>query len=557
MKSGYRYWFTIIAMIVVIIVGSSCLSCNYFSSLQNGSPKGIILISADTLGARHVGTYGYERETTPNIDQWAKGAIVFEGAYAPLPGTLPSHMSMLTGRYPIEHGVYPSQDQPLALSHDISTLAEYLQDAGYRTAGFTEGGYVAGLYGFSRGFDEFEDGIASWPNVLRYANLFLRTVDSKDRFFLFLHTYQVHDPYRPPTAFKELFRTREELLPFGPSGANLVKINQGKLSVSAEDVADLEALHDAEIRFFDHRFPDLLATLDECGLRHRSFIVLTADHGEEFMEHGRLVHEQIYEPTVRVPLIMEVPGWQGRERVPELVELVDLVATILNWADVPLPSGCGGSDLLMLAAQEGESEDSWAYCESFVTRERALVYRHDGRELKLIVRGPSKLEDQEVVLSGTNILVTRNQFSRIRIRSNTLPLTAKVYTPDGLSESWSLSSEWREEEVESDNTGIMIATAETAENGRLTGTPPVFSQPTVNVQSVKSELLLFTDVRLFDLNADPGEHTDLSTHEPKLAIQLSSELNRRLDQQQQIAQPLPITLPDHQRARLKLLGYLE
>lgn len=549
-------WSILLAVSSIFLTVNS-LSCNYISRSQGNEPKGIVLISVDTLGAHHVGTYGYERETTPNIDKWAEGAIVYEGAYAQLPGTLPSHMSMLTGLYPKEHGIYPSKNQPVALAPDIWTLTEYLQNAGYRTAGFTEGGYVAGMYGFSRGFDEFEDGISSWPNVLRHAKQFLRTVGSEDSFFLFLHTYQVHDPYRPPTAFKELFRTREEPLPFGPSGANLVKINQGKLSVSADDVADLRALHDAEIRFFDHRFPDLLTALDKCDLRHRTLLVFTSDHGEEFMEHGRLVHEQIYEPTVRIPLIIEVPDWQGRKRVPELVELVDLVTTILNWAHVPIASVKHGVDLLELAAQEGEVGESWAFCESYVTRERVLVHRHNEREMKLIANGYGKLEGQTIVLSGTNILVGRDDVAKIRIRSDSLPLTVDVYTPDGTIESWAVSAEWMEKNVKSVNNGVMITLVTSSEDSRIANNQPPLFQPTVKIQSINSELSIICDVRLFNLKADPGERTDLSVIEPNVTIQLSSELSRRLDQQQQIAQPLPITLPDHQRDRLRLLGYLE
>jgi len=121
------------------------------------APRGIILVSADTLGAGHIGLYGYGPDTSPTIDRWAENAIVFRNAFAQLPGTLPSHMSMMTGLTPRQHGVYPSKDMPMALSTDIPTLAEYLNQGGYRTAGFTEGGYVAGVFGFNRGFDQFQD----------------------------------------------------------------------------------------------------------------------------------------------------------------------------------------------------------------------------------------------------------------------------------------------------------------------------------------------------------------------------------------------------------------
>jgi len=531
------------------------MGCRLFDSFPaNGSPRGVILISADTLGAGHVGCYGYQRDTTPNIDLWAENAILFEGAYAPLPGTLPSHMSMMTGLYPKEHGVYPSREHFVALAPQVKTLAERLQQSGFHTAGFTEGGYVARCYGFNRGFDEFEDRFASWHNVLRSATQFLHSVGKDDSFFLFLHTYQVHDPYRPPPGFSDLFARQDIPLPFAPKGSNLARVNRGELTVTPEEVALFRSLHDAEIRFFDHRFPEIRETLQQTGLGERTLVILTADHGEEFMEHGRLVHEQVYEPTVRIPLVIDVPAWSGRHHVPELVELVDLPRTILTWAGIACEQGLGGKDLLALAAGEKETTESRAYCESFLGPEKALVARRENRELKLIVDGPFSPGGVVSSLAHRSILLATGDAARFRIRSDIGPTEVEVYSGSGPTQTWLVNSEWQQHDLDiGTSSGEVIPFFLAVKSPE----PPGSSiRDALSIELLDDTTRLFSKVRLFDLEADREETVDISEVEARFVILLSRELIRRLDEQQLVAAPIPIAIPDLQRARLQALGYL-
>ncbi len=163
--------------------------------------RGYILISIDALRADHLGLYGYPKPTSPFLDELARRATVFDHAFAQVPSTLPSHMSMFTGLYPAEHGVFPPS---AVLAPEIRTLPEILLHAGFRTAGHTEGGYVQGGYGFARGFGEWTDTpYADDTDVERTFGrgvAFLQSVQPGERFFLFLHTYTVHDPYWPPEA---------------------------------------------------------------------------------------------------------------------------------------------------------------------------------------------------------------------------------------------------------------------------------------------------------------------------------------------------------------------
>jgi len=354
-----------------------------FPGCRAGDPRGIVLVSADTLGADHLGAYGYGPGTSPNIDHWAGEAIVFRNAFAQLPGTLPSHMSMMTGLTPKQHGVYPSRNVPVSLSPTIPTLAEKLQQAGYRTAGFTEGGYVAGVYGFERGFDEYNYRFRCWTDVLEAAGEYIDSLDPDEPFFLFLHTYDVHDPYSPPEADRSRFDPPPGPLSIEPKGSDLIKVNRGKLAVTPEDVDQLRAMYDAEISFFDSQFPMLLELLGRRNIAGRTMLVFTADHGEEFMEHGRLAHETIYNPAIHVPLIIDVPGWQGRRDVQAMVELTDLPATILSWAGITA-ADIPGSDLLALAGAAADPDVSFAGSESYIDPHRVVAGRIDGRRLKLV-----------------------------------------------------------------------------------------------------------------------------------------------------------------------------
>lgn len=312
--------------------------------------RGIVLISIDTLRADHLGAYGYARPTSPFFDRLAARGVLFERAYAQYPGTLQSHMSIFTGLYPGEHDVMPPA---LVLSPQIPTLPELLSRAGVRTAGHSEGGWMAGGFGFRRGFADWTDHpYSADTDVERTLGLgleFLRSVAPAERFFLFLHTYSVHDPYRPPQEVVERFwpgPPPAEM--FDPDGPEFSRFNRERLTASPEQLAYLRALYDASIAYVDHQLEVFWGEVEELGLADETTLVVTSDHGEEFAEHGLLAHTQVYPECLHVPLLVVHPARREPLRLQPLVELVDLAPTLLELAGAPPPKMSGRSLLPLL-----------------------------------------------------------------------------------------------------------------------------------------------------------------------------------------------------------------
>jgi len=385
-------------LLLVAILGAGCR--------QAPSARGrLILISLDTLRADHLGCYGYARPTSPFLDSLAARGTLFENAIAPLPGTLPSHMSIFTGLFPAEHGVYPPD---AVLSPQIRTLPEVLRAHGFRTAGHVEGGYVEGRYGFSRGFDEWSD---PSPLVEREGRLFkttdavkrtfrsgldfLRKVRPSESFFLFLHTYSIHDPYDPPEPYRSLY-WKGDPPPgaFEPIGTELLAFNQGGRTLAPRAVEYYEALYDAQINYTDDVVKDFFAGVARLGLADDVSVIVTSDHGEEFLEHGKLVHQQVYHENVHVPLIVVRPRQAEARRVPTLVQSVDIAPTLYELAGVPATARPRASGRSLVGFLEGAAASGTreAYAEAFVNRDRVL-YRQDAAAfLALIWRRPPAAE---------------------------------------------------------------------------------------------------------------------------------------------------------------------
>jgi len=298
------------------------------------SPRNAVLISLDTLRADHLSCYGYPRETSPNMDALAADAAVFRNVYASSPWTLPSHVSMLTGLDCVNHRVtQPSHRMDPA----IVTLADHLRRAGYATAGLTGGGFVSGLYGLSKGFDSYRviGGVLAPDAAAALARSATAWItDNRERsFFLFLHTYQIHNPYRSPEPSNRLFldedavHTELDLTPLRYNFQNRYKPVTDALR------RNFIGLYDAEIRFTDEALVGpVIGKLRELGLYENTLLIVTSDHGEEFFEHGSWLHtHNLYNETIQVPLIIKFPGGRAAgTRVDSYARLVDIMPTILD-----------------------------------------------------------------------------------------------------------------------------------------------------------------------------------------------------------------------------------
>lgn len=306
----------------------------------------VVLISIDTLRADHLGAYGYERPTSPNLDRLAAEGVLFENAVAPSPWTLPSHASMLTGLVPARHGVL---DADRVLPGSIPTLAETLREAGVRTAAFVNVTYLGPRNGLSRGFEDFRhfDEMRmelSGPPAIAAIRTWLDAHGERP-FFLFFHSFDVHSDYRPGPEQRELF-VRPYAGPMDGTTAQIRRIREGEYTPTPEDIAHLRDLYDGAIRLFDERLGELFAELDRRGLTERTWIVVTSDHGEEFFEHGGVLHGRtLYEEVIRVPLIVRGPGAEAGRRVEALAQLVDVPNTILALFGAPPLDPTDGIDL--------------------------------------------------------------------------------------------------------------------------------------------------------------------------------------------------------------------
>ncbi|HXJ37536.1 MAG TPA: sulfatase [Candidatus Eisenbacteria bacterium] len=303
----------------------------------------VLLISLDTLRADAVGAYGQRWPTTPHVDRELAGrGTLFERTVAPFPLTLPSHVSMLTGLYYRSHGVRRLGE---VLAPGIATLAQALRAQGYATTAFTEDGFLLAESGIDRGFGLYDEnkaqqGTGHAMETFGRGATWLRAHAGR-RFFLFLHTYQVHAPYFPPEAYRTLF---EDIATIPPG-------------IERDHLRYLQ-----EARVADDAVGTVLKALADLGLEDDTLVVLTSDHGEEFLEHGQRFHGyQLYDETLRVPLVLRWPGHvpAGR-RVATPVSLVDLAPTILHLAGAPAVPGVDGTSLAPLLAPGGVVRDRTA-----------------------------------------------------------------------------------------------------------------------------------------------------------------------------------------------------
>ncbi len=283
-------------------------------------PHNLLLVSIDTLRARSVSAYGCARPTSPFFDTLAREGALFEHVVAQSTITPVSHMSLFTGLYPRDHGVTDLRTPSNLFRYPM--MAEIFRAHGYATGAVTEDGLLQAALGFERGFDRYlENKRADVGSTVGHvestfhAALAWLGAHRAQRWFLFVHTYQVHAPYTPPAAYQGLF---------------------------GED-RDVDR-YEEEIRYTDDQLRELWRGVEALGLADDTLLVVTSDHGEEFGEHGALDHgSHLYDETLLVPLLMRAPGVvPARLRVSEQVGLIDVLPTVAQILGLPpmfLPDG--------------------------------------------------------------------------------------------------------------------------------------------------------------------------------------------------------------------------
>ena len=357
--------------------------------------KNVLLIVVDTLRADRLGCYGYkDAPTTPTMDKLASEGVLFEHFYSAAPWTGASFGSMLTGTAPTVHDggrrVYVGDEgkelmglRVTPIRKEIPTLPELL--TGFATGAVATNSFLHPDLGFGRGFDEYNHrsaGLSGSRRADQTTDVALRWIKAhkKERFFYMAHFFDPHMGYDPLPAYLKRFAP-------GPAGRIRVPFVQhaearnGKLNPSETEKAFIRGLYNGEVRFVDDQIGRLLTDLKVDGVLENTWVVLTADHGEEQFDHKSFDHGHRYEDeVVHVPLIVRAPGgkWMAGKRVSQTARHIDIAPSILARMGLPPGEKMQGRDLLPLITGE-ETDNRPAYIEFNIywTRRSALVT--DGR----------------------------------------------------------------------------------------------------------------------------------------------------------------------------------
>lgn len=322
-----------------------CLLFTVFVNVTAAQPQplNVLLITLDTTRADHIGCYGYKKAQTPTIDRLAAGGARFATAFSSVPITLPSHATMLTGLYPFRTRV---RDNGLdKLADTTATLANVLRSHSYHTFAYVSAAVLDRTFGLNRGFDVYDDNVrVGRPDAFRYEERAASQVTEaviddlgkvKPPYLLWVHYYDPHLPYVPPSPFDRRFA---------------------------------DSPYDGEIAFVDSQLGHLLDALRAKKLLDNTLIIIAGDHGEALGDHGEKTHGVfIYDALLHVPLIFNCPGRVAPKVVQGTSRLIDIFPTVLDYAGIPLPSTPPlDGESLKQAILKGQTSINEAYEESML-----------------------------------------------------------------------------------------------------------------------------------------------------------------------------------------------
>jgi hypothetical protein len=437
---------------LIIIAGLVCLFFGLMSAMrpkaisnaddppQSEHPEerrrpNVILISLDTLRPDHLGCYGYSRKTSPNLDRLARSGVVFKTSRSQAPWTLPSHMSLFTSMLPSHNRV---EDLNEVLSDNLRTFPELLKAAGYETTAIVNNGQMKKHWGFGRGFNNWKDFEVDTPagnceSITNHAMEWLATNSkSESPFFLFLHYFDVHEPYQAPEKYREQFGVKV-------TGPETRQIMWGARTPD-RDLTDQEKryvidAYDAEIAWLDTELGRLFESVPE-----NTLIVVFSDHGEAFDEHGWTLHgATLYEEDVRTLLIMNGKGIEPAE-IETPVMLMDVAPTVLDICGVRVPEQFEGLSLKPL------------------TQGRALPERVILSETKRVIEGTFSRS----IIAGNRKLVWSfpDNYSMFQLPDESVPLSKE----DALR---TMMSDWNAE----NGFALITAAGEGRFEARITSPP--------------------------------------------------------------------------------------
>jgi arylsulfatase A-like enzyme len=337
----------ILAMVALIVIGAPLIHISRQPSALKfpaSQGKNVILIGIDTLRADRTSIgqpFDGQRDTTPNLRKLAERGIMFSQGISQSSWTMPSFASVMTGLYPQEHGAQAFEGR---LSDRNLTLAEVLREAGYQTHGIVSNSFVDAYRGFAQGFDSYDEenvrgvGAITSKDIVDSAFDFLRK-DREDPFFLWIHLFDPHYTYVDHSEF-EYSDAYAGWLKRDPTQMAYQVLNHKRQLLTDDDIVYLMDLYDEELAYTDNQLGRLFRYLDATALSDDTAVIVVGDHGEAFMEHGRVGHGlSLYQEQIHVPFISVLPGIDvEHSKITDAVETRKIFPLVLNYLDIETSS---------------------------------------------------------------------------------------------------------------------------------------------------------------------------------------------------------------------------
>lgn len=452
-----------IQLVLIAALSFLIFSLSGCTKKETGPFRNVLFIVIDTLTADRLGVYGATNSPSPNIDNLAKKSSVFERAYSPAPWTKPAVSSMFTGVMPSVHGVLSIDE---ILSAEEKTMAEYLKERDFATAGFVSHTLISPTLGYAQGFDSYETvpfkgnvhNVISSAKVTDMAIKWLKNFTAKqdNPFFLFVHYFDPHNNYHHHSEFDRTSWYKGPL----KAGMDIRELRNLIPEMTDEDARFLKGLYDEEIAFTDRYIGQLLQTLDDLEISEETMIVLTADHGEEFLEHGAIGHSRtLYDELVRVPLLIRMPKEGKQRRINEAVSTLDLLPTLLDYLSITgddkfqgqslkpaILSGMGTKDREIFSEVDFRSSAIKAFKIALIQNEFKLIFdKLDSTfELYDLIRDPKErknlitIETERLARMSAPIRAYQARFQSENLATPKKRKDIKAHTPEEVEQLKSL-----------------------------------------------------------------------------------------------------------------------
>jgi len=374
-------------------------------SLESSSPNfNILLITIDALRADHLSCYGYGRTTSPHIDRIAGEGFIFEKVIAPSSWTAPSMVSLFTSVYPINHGVvhgFIKNGKTIlnqeVFSPEIRTLPEILKAHGYTTFGIAANLHLSEQFGFGRGFDYYT--CLPWssaPEVNKMLAPWRDTIKSSEKFFIWIHYFDPHHFYHAREPWIGDYSSGELTQTADLSKKTVEQLTKSipLLKEDYQALSDLIALYDSEINYVDYHMGELVQSF---GLEENTLVIITSDHGEEFLDHEMIGHgHNLYAESITVPLIIKLPQGPKKRVTNQQVSLLDIMPTVLSLAQIVSPEQTIGEPLISPTGEVKHLGKRSLFAElergrdcnlkAVLTEDKKYIYDYSAKDRKLSTR---------------------------------------------------------------------------------------------------------------------------------------------------------------------------